>query len=454
MKRTMILIVAAMLFAGWRTSAAGEADLAKENAELKARVDKLEQELGEIKKLVEQQGEMVKAKAEPNSPAARTPEAAKPAVAKKPVVSGLDVELYGRLKFDAAYDDSRIDNGNYARWVQSEATNKDDSQFNMTARETRLGMRIYGPDTGDIKTSGRVEADFYGSGEENKAGLMMRHAYMNIEWPQDKFSILAGQTSDVISPLYPDTLNYTVGWWAGNIGYRRPQLRLTKGYTLDKDVELKIEGAIARTIGLGGSFTPGDAGEDAGIPSFQARTSVTFPSWGYKPTTIGVSGHWAKEEFDTTANGANDKFDSWSLNLDILQPVNKHLTLKGELFTGKNLAAYLGGIGQGVRNIGTPTSPVYDKEISSRGGWLAAGLGPWDKWSFNVGISVDDPDNDDLGGVTDNNREYNRAIFGNVIYAIDKNADIGFELSQWKTKYTDQDDADALRGQMSLIYKF
>jgi hypothetical protein len=124
------------------------------------------------------------------------------------------------------------------------------------------------------------------------------------------------------------------------------------------------------------------------------------------------------------------------------------------LFHGKNLSAYLGGIGQGVRNIGTPSAPVYDEEIESRGGWVAAELGPWGKWNFNVGFGIDDPQNDDLSSVANSNRESNRMIFGNIIYSLDKNTQIGLELSQWRTQYKDQSDSDALRAQTSFIYKF
>jgi hypothetical protein len=48
----------------------------------------------------------------------------------------------------------------------------------------------------------------------------------------------------------------------------------------------------------------------------------------------------------------------------------------------------------------------------------------------------------------------NRSIFGNVVYALNKNTDIGLELSQWHTERKGQSDADALRAQMSFIYKF
>jgi hypothetical protein len=178
------------------------------------------------------------------------PEIQKDADNKKHVWSDLDIQLYGYLKLDAAYDTSRIDNGNYAKWVQSESSNDNDDQFNMTANESRLGMRINGPQEGDMNTSGRVEVDFYGGGSENKSQIMMRHAYLKIDWPAERFNVIAGQTSDVISPLFPPTLNYSVQWWAGNIGYRRPQIRLTKSLALPSDVDLTLEGALARTIGI------------------------------------------------------------------------------------------------------------------------------------------------------------------------------------------------------------
>jgi len=463
--RIRILVAVLLVLVGSGICAADVgADPAKENAELKARIEKLEKELAELKKIVMEQ-EAANTKAAVVKPTLAEPvkleekdieriAAMVKAGEKKPVTSGLDIQLYGRLKFDAAFDTSRMSEGNFARWVESEASNKNDNELNLTANESRLGMWIYGPKDEEFNTSGRVEIDFFGGGSENKSNPMMRHAYMNLMWPDKKFSILAGQTSDVISPLVPYTLNYSVAWWAGNIGYRRPQIRLTKAFALDPNTELKVEAALARTIGSSGSFTPGDAGEDSGLPVFEGRVSLTFPWVEHKPTTIGFSGHWAKEEYDTDANGTSDKFDSWSLNLDITQPINEWLTIKGELFTGENLSAYLGGIGQGVRNIGTPSSPIYDKEISSKGGWVAASIGPCDKWSFNLGVTIDDPANNDLSSVSGSNREYNRSLFGNVIYSVDKNTEIGFELSQWHTEYVGQRDADSIRAQTSFIYKF
>ena len=424
---SIVLVIAAAGFA----RAAGTSTVAKENAELRQKVDQLDKELEDLKKAVMQQT------------------GASMDTIPKPVWSNLDIQLYGYLKLDSAYDSSRINNGNYAQWAESESTNDNDDQFNMTANETRLGMLINGPDNGGMKASGRVEVDFYGGGNENKANLMMRHAFFKLDWPEDRFNIIAGQTSDVISPLFPTTVSYSVCWWTGNIGYRRPQIRLTKELGFETGGFLKLEGALARTIGRDNVALAGttDSGEDAGIPSLQGRASLTLPMFGAEEATIGLSGHWGEEEYDIAANGQDKEFRTWSLNLDYTQPVCSKMTIKAELFQGENLDAYLGGIGQGV----TLTGTNQYEEIGSKGGWIAASLGPWENKCFNVGIAVDDVDSGDtnVGG-----RTLNRSVFGNVICALDEQTDVGFELSHWRTEYNGSGDAESLRAQLALKYKF
>jgi len=447
-----VLVVAAAGISG----AASNSELARENAELRQRVEKLEKEQAELKRILLQltQGQQTGPKTtqapqpvvtEPSKPAAPAPTE----TAKRPVWSNLDVQLYGYIKLDAAYDSSRTDVGNFARWVDPEHMNDNDNQFNTTANQSRLGMRINGPDDGIMKSSGRVEVDFYGGGDENKAHLMMRHAYLKLDWPGDRFNVIAGQTSDVISPLVPTTVNYSVGWWTGNIGYRRPQIRLTKELDLDTDVDLKLEAAIARTIGRNDPISGTESGEDAGFPSVQGRASVTLPLSGLNETTVGVSGHWGQEEYDITVTGRDKEFTTWSVNLDLTQPVNSWLTVKAEVFTGENLSAYLGGIGQGV--ITDTTQRNFYEEVGSTGGWIAASLGPWDNMRFNIGAGMDDVDS---GQINAGNRTMNRSVFGNMIYAVNKRTDIGFELSHWRTEYHGNGDGDSLRGQMALTYKF
>ncbi len=461
--RKVLLTIAVFMFScsiGRAVSEDKVSSLEKENAQLRQRVENLERKVDELTKMIapKPQPTQPAQPAKPAEPAVQQPKLSDDDIKKilaglernkqtgKNVFSSLDVELYGMLKLDAAYDSSKIHNGNYADWVESEATNDNDGQFSMTPRQTRLGMKIYGPQNEEFKTSGLVEIDFYGNPDagENKAGILLRHAYMQFDWPKDRFSILAGQTSDLISPLFPSTLNYTVNWWVGNIGYRRPQIRFTKIYALSKDIDWTIAGALARTIGSTTNIFTTDAGKESGLPGLQARTALKFPFFGDKPSEIGLSGHWAKEELDTDTYGHHVNFDSWSYNVDVTQPVNKWLAFKGEAFAGENLGAYLGGIGQGVN---TSTN----QEIGSKGGWVAASLGPWDKWSFTVGSGVDTADRDD---VATGDRTLNRNVFGNMIYSFDKNAKVGLELSHWRTEYKGPGDAESFRAQMSFMYNF
>ena len=429
MRNLQILLSLVLLTSiGTTCLAANSKDLARENAELKRRVEKLDKDLGELRKIVIPQAEA--------------------AGSQSPMIvwSDLDIQLYGYLKLDAAYDSSQTTNGNYAQWIDPENNNNDDDQFNMTANQSRFGAKISGPEDGGMKTSGLVEVDFYGGSNENKSHLMMRHAYMKLDWPGSRFNIIAGQTSDVISPLFPSTVNYSVGWWTGNIGYRRPQIRLTKELGFETGGFLKLEGAIARTIGQT-SFTGTDSGEDAGLPTFQGRASITLPMFGAKEATIGLSGHWGEEEYDIADDGRDKEFTTWSLNLDYTQPICSKVQIKAELFTGENLSAYLGGIGQGV----TTTGANQYEEVGSKGGWIAAGLGPWDNKQFNVGVAMDDVNrgNVNQGGLT-----LNQSIFANMMCSLNKQTDFGFEISHWRTEYRGPGDADSLRLQTALIYKF
>ena len=135
------------------------------------------------------------------------------------------------------------------------------------------------------------------------------------------------------------------------------------------------------------------------------------------------------------------------MNLDYTQPICSKVQIKAEVFTGKNLDAYLGGIGQGV----TTSGANQYEEIGSKGGWIAANLGPWDTKRFNVGVAMDDVER---GNVNDGNRTLNRSVFGNVYCAVNKQTDIAFELSHWRTQYRGPGDGESLRAQMALIYKF
>jgi len=356
------------------------------------------------------------------------------------------VEPYGYIKLDAAWDDSRVNGGNYARWVEAEDTNKNDSQFSMTANETRLGLRVTGSDFGKMKTRGVVEGDFYGGGVENKSNPMLRHAWMEVSWPAWDFSILGGQTSDVIAPLSPPVLNYTVLWWAGNIGYRRPQVRVTKGISMG---ESRVEWSLAasRTIPPSSTWFTGDAGADAGFPTGQSRIALTAPTWTKQKAVVGLSGAIGQEEWDSSKAGNPRYMRTWIGAFDLSLPILETLNLKGEGWMGENMANFNGCAAQ-------CNCPLVSMEsMRARGAWVSLTAGPYKFWKYSVGTGIDDPDDADLTKSTDKKR--NQVGFFTVTYDITPASTVGLEVSDWITEYKDtRKNAEALRIQVSLIHRF
>ena len=360
------------------------------------------------------------------------------------VESTSKIQLYGYLKLDAAYDTTATYPGNYPLWVKALPQNgARQPNFHETANQSRFGMNFTLPDSGDVKTTGKVEIDFYGGGPENKANPMLRHAYVNLEWPTHHFSILAGQTSDVISPLVTPTLYYSVAWYQGNIGYRHPQLRFTKEAPVGDHSKWTFQFAVVRPMGrdINGRRT----GPDSAQPDVQGRIAYTFAGAAGLPTTFGISGHYGREAYKAfTTTEHTLSAHSSSINLDLTIPFSKKVALTAEAFSGKDLDAFLGGSSEAVnfaKGYGT----------SSSGGWLALTMKPTTKWTLNLGASADDPLNEDLSIGA---RSRNRLAFGNGWYAITKAALVGFEVAYMDTEYLGQQNVHALRGQLAIQYNF
>jgi len=383
----------------------------------------------------------------------------------------------GYFKADICYDGNLSYPGNYALWVMP---GEDRDVMNVTARQSRLGLDFGWSDMErGINSAAKLEFDFYGLGSaENKSGAMMRHAYL--KFTKGRFSVLAGQTSDVISPLVPSTVNYTVCWDQGNIGYRRPQFRVSALGNIGERAMLALDVAATRTLGsdlddlwAGDTLkaTSGngiDDGADAAIPTVQGRLGVTFYMEGERSVAIGVSGHYGKEEHEQTVltfTGADSlcgtvSTESWSFNTDVKLVLDPKLTIMGEFFMGQNLGTFFGGIGQSVNPANT--------EIFATGGWGMAAVKPCKRLAVNAGYAFDDPDDEDFDlpkGVSGHTfKDMNSVIFGNVMYSLTKNISAMLEISQLKTTYLSRswsgdrivdsdEDYDDLRIQFALVAK-
>lgn len=342
------------------------------------------------------------------------------------------VKPYGYIKLDALYETGRSSHGNYAFWARDPGDN--DGLFHLTANQTRLGLAIKGFSFGEFKVTGKVEVDFYGGGPENKAFNYMRQAYLQVS--DGSFTIIAGQTWDLICPLNPATLNYPVAWGAGNIGYRRPQLRVRKTVKTGKNL-FTIEAGLFRTISGDYDSDGVDDGVAAGFPTIQARIAGKFPLGGSGYLQLGVSGHYGKSSGDVD-------YTSDSLNMDLVLVFSPKFKIVAEYFSGKNLGVFLGGIIQNV-------NVISSKEIRAKGFFVNAVANLTKKVRLSAGYSMDDPDDNDLMGGA---RSKNTSIFGNVLISLSKSVKTGFEVANIATDYLGLEQQNTTRFQHSWILSF
>lgn len=352
---------------------------------------------------------------------------------------------YGIGWLNMAFDTSRTATGPFVLYVESPDTQGEPS-FNISARATRLGLDFTGPVILGAESGGKVEIDFYGQAvTENRTGILLRHAYG--EFRTDEWRFVGGQTWDVISPLYPNVLNYTVGWAAGNPGYRRAQVRLERFLPLAGDRQLTFQGSLNRSIVTDFVDDPLAGGEDAGWPTVEGRVAYSkqLPELDSR-FEIGLSGHIGQEgvDFRTTPMLDDARFLSWSFNADLYAPVTDRFGFQGEFFVGEVLGTYLAGINQGI-------DPVKRQGIRSIGGWGEIWLNWSDQLHSHAGFSIDDPYNSDL---STGRRSLNRYFFANLIWNVTSMFDVGLEVSQWKTQYVGLTDGDAVRIETVMRYRF
>lgn len=335
-----------------------------------------------------------------------------PALADAEAPTPSVVTWYGYLRFDMAHDTAVSAPGNYALYVKPHIRDKATSTLNITGRQTRLGAHI---ERGSMR--GRLEVDFYGVSPENKNTVQLRYAVASL--PVGAFTLEAGQTSDVISPLAPRTVNYSVAWGAGNVGYRRPQVKLIR-----QTEHLWLGLALARNIT---GDLDGDTiidGEASAVPAVQGRVALS-PVQGERQFTVGVSSHYGK----CNCPAKDIDYSNWSVNADLMLVPAAGWKVLAEGYQGSNMGAY----GGAIYNDDTVNG------VHSRGGWLNVQVAPGaSTWSLSLGAGLDDVDASDLTKTELSRadvRVRNGVLFVGLFYQLSPEVTMGGELSRWSTRY-------------------
>ena len=218
------------------------------------------------------------------------------------VVSGVPIRLTGFIKGDMLWNNSRVDSTSAPRRSAPGNQGNSDDQFTATVQHSRVAATVGPIPVANSTLGGYVELDYFNlsdSGDTNFINnqLRVRDLYMNVA--HEDWTILVGQTWDLISPLNPTSLNTNGNYWfGGNAGFRRPQLQVTRRIEWAEDSPLTLKGSINANVGrttMPGGITY-DSGRKAGWPVFQAAIEQGLGGFGAGPIRMGIAGGYGQED--------------------------------------------------------------------------------------------------------------------------------------------------------------
>jgi hypothetical protein len=433
----------------------GELDrtvLAPSVAKLESEIKKLEVELSALEsapkegleetvaRLSREVDELKKQAAKPAASATAAPAAATAVPAEGPVKGLLArlsptlarvLDLYGTLRLDYAFDSNRTQGGgNWVFWVLRDFEGKIGARDindqaglvnSFHARNTRFGFKI---DAGRIALiratlKGQLELDFFGAEAETgtwKAIPRIRIGAVTLDW--GLVELMAGNHWDTFSTLIPTIIDSGTLWWGGNLGARRPQIRVTVkpklggwgrfvasfalarpfdisapdydnlGATKDKNADGKITAKDEYGRVTGEVLTPGNGnndGSESGMPQLQWRVALeTTPKTG-TPLVAALGGHFERA-VATLPAGTLQKTSwvGWSVGAELVVPIGGRFALRGEAYVGENLKDVMGGVSQDI-------NPQTGEEIMAAGFWAEAVGKILPIWTVAAGYAGDYP---------------------------------------------------------------
>ncbi len=227
-----------------------------------------------------------------------------------------ELSIYGFAKLDATYQSDGMNSLVAPRF----ATGGNDSATNLTAMNSRFGLKWNGPALKNGYQAGAVlEFDLFDPTSSNQMEFRTRLAAFTLS--RDASSWLFGQHWDVFSPLNPTTL-MTNGnlWQTGNLGFRRAQVRYSHN---GKAFEWAVSANDPSTSGTA---------PNTDAPIIEGRVGFQLGR-----AKIGISGAFGNDE--TTIPG--EEKDIEGISVDWLIRLGDNLILKGEAADGENLAVFI-----------------------------------------------------------------------------------------------------------------
>ena len=421
--------------------------LRQDNDALRQRVETLERSLAEMRAIVDRLTDAVSLPGAERATAAAAPALPAPPAIPLPVESPAPpppppLQIYGNVELDFAWDLDRNQLGD------PEPDPLENTTFDLSPRPSRLGARFHLPGPSGSAVTGRVETDFVtASGSENSPNLRLRHAYAEIAWADSGFSLLGGQTYDIIAPLQTDTIDYPTEQWPGDVGYRRPLLRVRQAFGPDPARRFTLEGAVARITGVIEDGFTEPATSTVRMPAVQARAAGTWPLFGGRGSTFGVWGHYGSKQHRLSPAGDQVRLTSWSVGMDADIWLTPQLEIMSEFWRGVTMDTYYWS-----DQIELPLGDTAYRSVDSTGGWATLTWRQSPALRFNLGAGFHDPADHKLDGA----EEFTHVVsyFGNFFYDFDEHWEVGMEFSWWHAAQLDGPDRSKRRIGGTFLYRF
>lgn len=269
--------------------------------------------------------------------------------------------------------------------------------LNILSVQTRLAGKVAGPDALGAKTSGLIEAEFFGTSDADVNGFRLRHAFVRLNWKRTE--ILIGQFWHplFVTESYPDVVSFNTGAPFQPFN-RSPQVRITRfigRFSLAATALAQRDFASNGPEGAGSQYL-----RNAALPEFNLKLQYGSKNEASQTECLmgaGVNFLRIAPRLTTETGVKTEEVADGLAGLLFAKVRTPALTIKAEGVYGGNLhhLTMLGGYG--VQGAADPAKKTWDyaalktlalwAEIHTNGTRWQAGL--FAGYSKNLGASQD-----------------------------------------------------------------
>ena len=253
------------------------------------------------------------------------------------------VRLSGIVLLNLFSNHGRMDSQETPTWAIPYIPNVSGQTLGASLRQSEIGLEVFGPRLAGARTSGNLQFDFSGGSPNTPNGVnlglvRMRVASIRMDWKDT--SIVAGQDNTFFSPLSPTSfasLAIPAFSYAGNLWGWIPQVRLEHRFNLSEGQSVVLQGGILDNVTgeLPSAFAPfAQAGQSSGQPAYAGRAAWTRNVFGM-PLTLGAAGYYSRQTWSM-----NQNVDGWAAMTDWSVPLARRVSLTGEFYRGRAIAAW------------------------------------------------------------------------------------------------------------------